>query len=100
LPICCTVATTRGAHCSGYLVGAVRPGNFCATPTAIFQPSSRPCANTGCQPATPAPADYGPRGSSYRLRKTAIPPICRVDPSKWRAFVARKQAERAGRKRP
>ena len=49
------------------LGGAARPGNFCATPTAIFQPSSRPCANTGCPSATPARADCGPRGTSYRL---------------------------------
>ena len=42
-------------------------GTFCATPTPIFQRSSRPCANTGCRPATLAPADHRRRGSSYRL---------------------------------
>ena len=70
LPILLHCRATRDAHCSGQLGGVVRPGNFCATPTAIFQPSSRPCANTGCRPATPVPADYGPRGSSYRLRSS------------------------------
>ena len=56
-PSCCTVVTeTRGVRCSDHLGGAARLGNFCATPTAIFQPSSRPCANTGCPPATPARA--------------------------------------------
>jgi uncharacterized protein len=69
-PSCCTVVTISAVCCSDHLGGAVRPGNFGATPTAIFQPSSRPCANTGCRPATPAPADCGPRGTSYRLRKS------------------------------
>ena len=67
-PSCCTVVTTRGVRCSDHLGGAARLGNFCATPTAIFQPSPRPCANTGCPPATPARADCGLRGTSYRLR--------------------------------
>ena len=69
-PSSCTVATIRGVRCSDRQGGAERPGTFCATPTPIFQPSSRPCANTGCRPATLAPADHCSRGSSYRLRST------------------------------
>src|SRR5512139_2572258 len=71
-PSCCTVVTTRGVRCSDHLGGAARLGNFCATPTAIFQPWSRPCANTGCPPATPARADCGLRGTSYRLRSLGL----------------------------
>lgn len=71
LPILRTVVTTRGVRCSDHLGEAARLGNFCATPTAIFQPSSRPCANTGCPPATPTRSDCGLRGTSYRLRSTS-----------------------------
>jgi len=56
-PFSCTVATTTGVRCSDHLGGAARPGNFYATPTPISQPSSRPCANTGCRPATQEQAD-------------------------------------------
>ena len=66
-PSCCTVATTRGVRCSDHLGGAARPGNFCATPTASScRRGHAPILDA--DPATPAPADYGPRGSSYRLR--------------------------------
>jgi hypothetical protein len=44
-----------------------RTRNFRATPTPISRPSSRPCANTGCRPGTPEPADNSPRGTSSRL---------------------------------
>jgi hypothetical protein len=67
-PSSCTVATITGVRCSDRQGGEARPGTFCATPTTISQRSSRPCVNTGCRSATLARADYGPRGTSYRLR--------------------------------
>jgi uncharacterized protein len=68
LPILLHCRDSTGVRCSDHLGGVARSGNFCATPTPIFQPSSRPCANTGCRPATPVQADYAHVGphTGYR----------------------------------
>ena len=66
-PSCCTAWTTTGIRCSDRRGRAARPKHFCATPTPISQPSSKPCASTGCRSATLAQADYCRRGCSCRL---------------------------------
>ena len=93
LPILLHCRDDQGVQCSDHLGAAARLGNFCATPTAIFQPSSRPCANTGCRPATPARADCGPRGTSYRLRlKRSTDAKVRS----WRVSILRQRAHYLG----
>jgi len=64
-PSCYTVAMIRAVRCLDRHEVAARPG----APTPIFQPPSKPCANTGCRSATLA--DHRRRGSSYRLLPTS-----------------------------
>src|SRR5438445_8260315 len=59
---------TMGIPSSDQQGRGAKPRNFRATPTPISRWSSRPCANTGCRPATFEPVDHCQRGSSRRLR--------------------------------
>src|ERR1700674_2211179 len=58
-PSFCIVSTTRAAPSSDPRGKALRANRSCATPTRIFPPSSRRCANTGCRPATEPGRDLG-----------------------------------------
>ena len=71
-PSCCIASTIKGVPCLDHQGKAARPSNSCATPIPTFRTSSRPCANTGCRPATVARADHSRCGSSCRLRLFAV----------------------------
>lgn len=57
LPILLHCRDDQAVRCSGRREAAARPRISSVTPTSISQPSSRPCASTGCPSATHAPAN-------------------------------------------
>jgi uncharacterized protein len=63
-----TASTIRGVPCSDRPARDQRARHSSARRTRTSQPSSKPCANTGCRSAIAGTRDYPGRGTSHQLR--------------------------------